>query len=168
VENATVEIPDAMIEDEVTNMLREMQMRMAYQGLKMEDYLKYTGQTIDQMRQMYKSEAAQRVKTQLVMAAIRKAEEVVPTEDEVKAQIAQQAEYVGQDVETFEKNLNAEQREYLSDSAAIQKVVDLLKAGAVIVKPAAQEEEKKAPKARKPRAKKTEAKTEETKAEEEA
>ncbi|MBQ8537655.1 MAG: trigger factor [Clostridia bacterium] len=168
VENATVEIPNAMVEEQVTSMLREMQMRMAYQGLKMEDYLKYTGQTVEQMREMYKGEAANRVKTQLVLEAICKAEAVTPSEEDVKAQIAQQAEYVGQDVETFEKNLNAEQREYLTESAAIQKAIDLMKAGAVIVKPAAKEEEKKAPKARKPRAKKAETKTEEPKAEEEA
>lgn len=163
VENAKVEIPDAMVEDQVSMMLREMQMRMAYQGIKMEDYLKYTGQTMEQLREMYKGEAAKRVKTELVLEAIRKAENVTPTEAEIEAQVAEQAERSGQQKEDFEKNLTDKQREYLADSAAIQKVVDLLKAGAVITKPAAAEEAEKeeAEKASKPRAKKAETKTEE-------
>lgn len=128
VENATMDIPHAMIHEQLDYLMREMQMRMAYQGLRMEDYLKYTGQTMDQVRAMYHGEAEQRVKVELVLDAIRKAEGIEPTEEEVEKQIAAQAERTGKDVEEFKKTLTDEQRAYLTDTAAIQKVVDLMKA----------------------------------------
>lgn len=125
--NAQMDIPEAMIRDQVNYILREMQMRMAYQGLRLEDYLKYTGQTVEQLADMYKGEAEQRVKMELTLEAIRKAEGVEPTDEDVQKQIAEQAERMGQKVEDFEKSLTDEQRGYLKDSAAIQKVVELLK-----------------------------------------
>ena len=127
VENASMDIPQAMINEQTNYLLREMQMRMAYQGLKMEDYLKYTGQTIEQLADMYKGEAEHRVKVELTLEAIRKAEGIEPTEEDVAKQIAEQAERMGQSVEDFEKTLTDEQRGYLRDTAAIQKVVDLMK-----------------------------------------
>ena len=125
--NAQMDIPEAMIRDQVNYILREMQMRMAYQGLRLEDYLKYTGQTVEQLADMYKGEAEQRVKMELTLEAIRKVEGVEPTDEDVQKQIAEQAERMGQKVEDFEKTLTDEQRGYLKDSAAIQKVVELLK-----------------------------------------
>lgn len=125
--NAKMDIPEAMIRDQVNYILREMQMRMAYQGLRLEDYLKYTGQTVEQLADMYKGEAEQRVKMELTLEAIRKAEGVEPTDEDVQKQIAEQAKRMGQKVEDFEKTLTDEQRGYLKDSAAIQKVVELLK-----------------------------------------
>lgn len=127
VENASMDIPQAMINEQTNYLLREMQMRMAYQGLKMEDYLKYTGQTIEQLADMYKGEAEHRVKVELTLDAIRKAEGIEPTDEDVAKQIAEQAECMGQSVEDFEKTLTDEQRGYLRDTAAIQKVVDLMK-----------------------------------------
>ena len=127
VENASMDIPQAMINEQTNYLLREMQMRMAYQGLKMEDYLKYTGQTIQQLADMYKGEPEHRVKVELTLDAIRKAEGIEPTDEDVAKQIAEQAERMGQSVEDFEKTLTDEQRGYLRDTAAIQKVVDLMK-----------------------------------------
>ena len=139
VENAQMDVPHAMIHEQLDYMMREMEMRMAYQGLRMEDYLKYTGQTIEQVRGMYHQEAEQRVKVELTLEAIRKAEGIEPTEEEVAAQIKEQAERMGREVEEFEKSLTDEQRSYLSDTAAIQKVVALLKQDAVITEKKAEE-----------------------------
>ena len=62
-ENAEIDIPAAMIEEQIDNMLRDMEMRMMYQGMKLDDYFKYTGQTREQVREMYKDSARQRVST---------------------------------------------------------------------------------------------------------
>ena len=115
-----------------------MEMRMMYQGLRMEDYLKYTGQTIEQLQEGYRGEAEKRVRIELTLEAIRKAEGIEPTEEEVEAQIAQQAERMGQKVEEFKDSLTEEQRGYLTDSAAVQKVVALLKADAKVTEKAAE------------------------------
>ena len=161
VENAEMDIPQAMIDDQAEYMVREMGMRMSYQGLKMEDYLKYTGQTMEDLKAMYKPEAEKRVKTELVIEAIRKAENVEPGEADIEKAIADQAERSGMDVENFKKNLTDEQKDYLKDNAAIQMVLDLMKAGATILeKKEDKPEEKKA--AKKPAAKKTAKKAEET------
>ncbi len=149
VENAEMDIPQAMIDDQAEYMVREMGMRMSYQGLKMEDYLKYTGQTMDDLKAMYKPEAEKRVKTELVIDAIRKAENIEPGEAEIEKAIADQAERSGMDVEDFKKNLTDEQKDYLKDNAAIQMVLDLLKDGAKILekkedKPAEEKPAKKA------------------------
>lgn len=139
VDAADYDIPDAMIQDEITTMLREMEMRMIYQGIRFEDYLKYTGQTLDQVRENYKPEAANRVKTQLVLEAVAKAENIVPTDEDVDEAIADQAKRVNRDVEEFKASLSEQQKEYLKETAGIKKVIDFLKANAVITEKAAEE-----------------------------
>ena len=140
VANAEVEIPEAMIKDQTSYMLRDMEIRMSYQGLRMEDFLKYTGQTREQLADSYKGEAEKRVKMELVLEAIRKAENVEPTDEEVNAQIAEQAERMGRELEEFEKSLTEEQRSYMVDSAAVQKVVDLMMADAKVTDKPAEEQ----------------------------
>ena len=126
VDAADCDIPDAMINDETDMMIREMQMRMRYQGLRYEDYLKYTGQTEDAVKEMYRPEAKNRVKMQLVLEALVKAEGIEPTEEEIEKAVADEAERSGRDVEDFKKSLNDRQKEYLKENAAIRKVVDLI------------------------------------------
>ena len=161
VENAEMDVPQAMIDDQAEYMVREMAMRMSYQGLKMEDYLKYTGQTVEGLKAMYKPEAEKRVKTELVIEAIRKAEAVEPGEAEIEKAIADQAERSGQDVETFKKNLTDEQKDYLKDNAAIQMVLDIMKKGAKILEKKEEKAEAEKP-AKKTAAKKTTKKAETT------
>ena len=156
VENAEMDVPEAMIDDQAEYMVREMSMRMSYQGLKMEDYLKYTGQTPEGLKAMYKPEAEKRVKTELVIDAIRKAEKIEPGEADIEKAIADQAERSGQDTETFKKNLTDEQKDYLKDNAAIQMVLDLLKKDAKILEK--KEEKAEEDKAEDKPAKKTAAK----------
>ena len=126
VDAADCDIPDAMIDDEIDIMVREMKMRMMYQGFRFEDYLQYTGQTEDQIKEMYRPEAKNRVKMQLVLDAIIKAENVEVTEEEVEKATAEEAERNGRDVEEFKKGLNDRQKEYLKDNAKIRKVVDMI------------------------------------------
>ncbi|MBE5796897.1 MAG: trigger factor [Clostridiales bacterium] len=142
VANAEADIPEAMIAEQTNYILRDMEYRMMYQGLRMEDYLKYTGQTREALAEQYKGEAEKRVKIELVLEAIRKAEGLEPTEEEVDEQTAKQAERMGQELEAFKAGLTDEQRSYLTDTAAIQKVCDLLKAGATVnVKAEAEDED---------------------------
>ena len=107
-----------------------MQLRMAYQGLKMEDYLKYTGQSAAQLRDMYRGEAESRAKVELTLEAIRKAEGIEPTEEEVDKQVEEQAKRSGQEKEAYVAKLTERQKSYLRDTAAIVKVIDLLKSTA--------------------------------------
>ncbi len=132
VDASDCDIPDAMIDDEIEIMLREMKLRMMYQGLRFEDYIKYTGQTEDQVKEMYRPEAKNRVKMQLVLEAMVKAENVEVAEEDVEKATAEEAERSGRDVEEFKKSLNDRQKEYLKENAAIRKVVDLIVASAQV------------------------------------
>ena len=129
-ENAKVDIPQAMIEDQIDNMLRDMEMRMAYQGIKLDDYFKYTGQTREQVRDMYRAQAQERVKTQLVMEAVRKAENIGATDEETDAEIAKYAEQNKKTLDEFKKVLSDDDRKLFADGAAMQKTLDFIKANA--------------------------------------
>ena len=129
-ENAEVDIPDAMIEDQINSMMREMEMRMAYQGIKMADYFKYTGQTEEQVRGMYRDQAAERVKTQLVIEAIRKAENITATEEETDAEIQKYADQNKKTLDEFKKMISDDDKAYFADAAATRKTFDFLKANA--------------------------------------
>lgn len=135
---ADCDIPHSMIDEEVETMIRELKMRMMYQGIRYEDYIKYTGQTDEQVREMYHSEAHNRVKMQLVLEAIKNAEAIEVSEEEVEAQFEEEAKRVGKEVEEFKASLNDRQKEYLSENAAIRKTVDVIVASAVVT----EEEEK--------------------------
>ena len=127
VENAEVDIPAAMIEDQIDNMLRDMEMRMMYQGMKLDDYFKYTGQTREQVREMYKPSAEERVKTQLVVAAVMKAEEIKADEAEIDAEIAKYAEQNKQSLDEFKGMLTDGDKEYFAEIASLQKTIAFLK-----------------------------------------
>ena len=81
VENASMEIPEKMIDAQVDNMLRETAQRMQSQGLSMDLYMKYTGMTADQMKDQMRPEAVKRIQTRLVLEAVVKAENIETSEE---------------------------------------------------------------------------------------
>lgn len=131
VANATLDVPEAMIERQIDGMIRDFQMRLAYQGLRMEDFITYTGQTMETMREQYREEADKRVKAELVLEAIMKAEGIEATEEEVEAEIAKYAEEGKKTAEEFKATLRPEDTAYLKDSIGIRKTVELLKDSAI-------------------------------------
>ncbi len=129
-ENAKVDIPAAMIDDQVDGMLRDMEMRMAYQGMKLDDYFKYTGQTREQVRDLYKPQAEERVLSQLVIEAVKKAENIEATDEEIDAEIGRYADQSKVDLEKFKEGLSDGDKEYFAEAAAVRKTIDFLKANA--------------------------------------
>ena len=126
-ENAEIDIPQAMIEDQIDNMLRDMEMRMMYQGMRLDDYFKYTGQTREQVREMYKKPAEERVRTQLVIEEVRKVENIEATEEEIDAEIAKYADQNQKSLEEFKKMLSEDDMKYFAEIASLQKTVKFLK-----------------------------------------
>ena len=143
-ENAEVDIPQAMINDEVNNILRSMQMQMAYQGIKMEDYLKWTGMTVEQLAAQYQDEAKRRVKTQLVLEAIREAEGIEANDEEVEAEYARQAESNGVEVDKLKESLNDAQKETFKNAANVVKTLKLMLETATVNDRPEEKEEAKA------------------------
>ena len=142
-DNATVDIPKAMVDREINGILRDMQLRMAYQGIKMEDYLKWTGQTVESLAEQYRNEAERRLKIRLTLEAIEKAENIEPDEADIEQETVKQAERMGKDLEEFKKELTDDQKEALKDAATVTRTVAMMMQDAVVNEKAAPEPEKK-------------------------
>lgn len=130
-DNATVEIPDCMIDRQIDYMLRDLQYRLSGSGLDLNTYCQYVGTTPEALRNTYREEAAVRVKMQLVIEAVVKAEGIEATEEEVEALTARYAEENGIELENFKSQLTADDREYLADRANVEKAVALIVDSAV-------------------------------------
>lgn len=126
-ETSDVEIPDAMIENQIDRMVQEMEYRLQYQGLKLEDYLKYMNKSMEDFRKDYAEQAAEYVKSQLVIEAIIEKEEVVATDEEVEKRVEEMAKAQGKEVPDIKKNMGARQLDYIRNDIIIKKFFDLLK-----------------------------------------
>jgi trigger factor len=127
VENATIDLPQAMIARQADQMINSMAQRMRMQGISMDDFMKYTGTTLDMLRQQYAPEAERRVRTELTLKAIAAAEGITPTDDEISDKIDDFAKQAKLTPEEFKEKLDEEDMEYINDIVKLQKTVDMLK-----------------------------------------
>lgn len=125
-ENATIEIPEVMVETQIDVMLRDFDYQLRYQGLDMESYMKYMNVDKESLRESYKTTAYDRVKIQLVLEKIAKTENITVTEEDLKEELEKTAKLYNQDVETFRKALRPEDIEYIKDGIEVQKTIDFL------------------------------------------
>ena len=130
-ENATVDIPAAMVDERVDERINEFAMNMRRQGLDMDTYMKYTGQTMDAMRETLKEGAEKDVKTRLVLEAICDAEKIEPTKEEVDAEIEKYAENMGDNKQKFIDSLTDSDRSYFEKTCKMLKTIEMLKDSAV-------------------------------------
>ncbi len=158
IEKVQAEIPDEMVENEVDEIINSFAYRLQSQGLKLETYLKYTGQTTDDLRVQYKPQAERQVKVRLGLEKIAELENLKPTEEETEAEYQKLADAYGMPLESVKNLVTVEG---INGDIQNQKAIDLVKANAVIVEK--KEEEKKAEK--KPAKKRTSKKKEEPKEE---
>ena len=126
-DNAKIDIPKAMVEEQIDNMLRDMELRMMYQGLRMQDFLKYSGQTMEQLRDTYRQQAEDRVKSQLTLEAITKAEGIEPTDEDIDKELSRFAEQGKKTLEEFKKDMPEGDMEYFKEVATINKTLKFLK-----------------------------------------
>ncbi len=126
-DKSEVEIPDSLVEREIDNMVQQASYRLMYQGLKFEDYLKYTNQTMDAYREGLKDSAKEHVKTQLVIDKILTDEKIEATKEDIDAKIAEQAKSVGKDAEEYAKTVSDKQRSYIENGVVIDKLFKFLK-----------------------------------------
>lgn len=126
VANAKLEIPDAMTERQLAYMLNDISYSLSMQGISLEDYFKFTGTTMDDIRKEYRPEAEQRVKTQLVIDAIVKAEAFEAAEAEIDEAVAEYAKRAGQSAEEFKSNLKPDDMQYFTDKVLVDKAIKLI------------------------------------------
>ena len=153
--HAKAEIPDAMIEAEIDRMVQDFSYRLMYQGLKLEDYLKYMQQTMEEFRGQFKSQAEPRVLNQLVIDKIVHTEGFKAEQSEIDAKIEEQAKSVEKTAEEYKKTMNPRQLDYIANDIVITKLFDFLAANNELYT-----EGETKPAAKKPAAKKTTKKAE--------
>ena len=124
--DATVEIPDAMVERQIDSMVRNFEARLAQQGLKLADFMKYTGQDEKSFRNQYRDQAEKSVRANLVLEAVENTEKFEATEEEIDAEIEKFAKQIGQNVEDLKKNLTEGDREYFKADVIRDKAVKFL------------------------------------------
>lgn len=126
VQNAKVDIPEVMIDNQIESMIRDFDYQLRFQGLDLDSYMKYMNISYEEMKQSYKEAAEDRVKTQLVMEAITKAENIEVTDEELEAEVEKTAKQYNQDVEKFRKSLRERDIEYIREGLQLQKTIDFL------------------------------------------
>lgn len=130
-ENAAVEIPEAMIERQMDHILNDIRYRLSMQGVSLEDYCKYTGASIEDMRKEMRGDAEKRVKSQLVLEAISKAEAIEAAAEEIEEKLNEYAAQFGDKAEAFKAGLTDEDKLYFADQIVLDKTIALLNENAV-------------------------------------
>ena len=129
VENMTAEIPDVMYDNRVNEMVAELEQRMAPQGISLDMYMQFTGQTIDTIKRGYAEQAEKQVKLRLALEKIAEVENVEVTDEDLENEFKNLAETYRMEVEQVKSYIRAED---LKKDLAVGKAVDLIKESAVI------------------------------------
>ena len=131
VANATMEIPQAMIDTQADQMAREFEQRLMSQGLSMEQYFQFTGLTTEKMLEDLKPQAVKRIETRLVLEAIAKAENIEITEEKFEAELAKMAESYQMEVDKLKEFMGESEKEQMKQDMAVQEAVTFLVENAV-------------------------------------
>ena len=130
VENAQMEIPAPMIESQAEDMVKEFGERLQMQGMRLEQYLQYTGMTMGQIVDQYKDQAKKRIEGRLVLEAIVAAEKLEVTEEDMEEGIRKLAERYSMEADKVREFFDEESMENYKKDLATQKALDLIVAAA--------------------------------------
>ena len=125
---AEAEIPDAMIEREIDNLVQKFEYQLMYQGLKLQDYLDFIKVPLAEFRKNYEEQAKKNVLNQLVISQIIKEEKIEATDEEVEEKVAEQAASVDKSAEEYKKDMDPRQYDYIKSDIIITKLFNFLKA----------------------------------------
>ena len=123
-ENMKVEIPTGMVETETENMLKDIETRLSYQGLKLDQYLKMMGKTEEEMKKEYEPQAIDAIKSRLALEAVVKAEKIEASEKEIDEKLEEMAKNYGKSADELKKNDNV--KSYIKQGIESEKAVDFI------------------------------------------
>jgi trigger factor len=131
IENATMEIPEAMIETEQRSIVNEYAQRLQSQGMSFEMYMQYTGMTVEKMMEQVKPQAESRIKSRLVLEAVAEAENITVTDEDLESEFKTMAEAYALDVDKVKEMLGENGSKQVSEDVRIKKAMDFLTDAAV-------------------------------------
>ncbi len=126
IENAQMDIPDAMLQTQCRQMLDDFSRRMQSQGLSMDQYFQFTGMTADKMMEDMKPQALKRIQTRLVLEKVAEVENIQPTEEEVNEEISKMAEAYKMEADKLKELLGERELEQMKKDMAVQKAVTVI------------------------------------------
>ena len=128
IETATIDLPEVMVEKEIDHMIKDLESRLQYQGLTLDQFMEFTGNTVEKMRDYMRANAERKVKADLVLEAIAKAENIVATEEELKEKATEVAKmYSAGETEKMVELLINSQKAMLENDIVMGKTIQLLK-----------------------------------------
>ena len=133
IENATMEIPDQMVEEQVNGMVNDYARRLESQGISFKQYVEITGMTAEKIGEQMKPQAIKRIQTRLVLEAVVKAENIQADDAAVEEQFDKMAADFKMDKEQIKGMFGEEQMAQLKEDLAVQKAIDFLVAEAKFV-----------------------------------
>lgn len=126
IEKSQMEIPDAMLETQIANMIDNFAQRISQQGLSMEQYMKFSGMTKEKMEEQTKPDALKRIQTSLVLEKIAIEENILVSDEEVEAEIKKMSETYGMEADQLKEYMSDKEKESMKKDLAVQKAVDLI------------------------------------------
>ena len=131
VANSTMEIPEAMIDEQVRQMVNEFAQNMQYQGISFEQYCQITGMTLEKIQEETRPQAVKRIETRLVLEAIAKAENIEVTEERLDEEIKKMAESYNMEADKLKELMGEEEKKQMMEDIAVQDAVTFLVENAV-------------------------------------
>ena len=126
IENAQMDIPEAMLQTQCRQMLDDFSRRMQSQGLSMDQYFQFTGMTAEKMMEDMKPQALKRIQTRLVLEKVAEVENIQPTEEEVNEEISKMAEAYKMEADKLKELLGERELEQMKKDMAVQKAVTVI------------------------------------------
>jgi len=128
IENSKMDIPEVMVSKEIDDMMKDLEGRLKYQGLSLDQYMEFTGNTTEKMREFMKENAERKVKADLVLEAVSKAEEIKATEDELNARALELGKIYGpKDPEKMAKILAKSQKAMIEKDIIMENTLKFIK-----------------------------------------
>jgi trigger factor len=126
VENATMEVGDPMVDANVRQMMQEFSQNLSAQGLSLQQYMQYTGQTADKMQEELRPQALKRIQSRLVLEAIVEAEKIEASEEEVEKELENMASAYQMEVEKLKELIGDEEMDRIAMDLAVRKAADFV------------------------------------------
>lgn len=126
IDKSKMEIPEAMIDMQAENMIEEFAQRISSQGMSFEQYMQFSGMTIDKLKEQVRPEALQRIQSSLVLEQIAKEENLAASDEETDAEIEQMASMYGMKTEDLKNYMGDSERESIKRDIAVKKAVEFV------------------------------------------
>ncbi|MCR5403007.1 MAG: trigger factor [Butyrivibrio sp.] len=126
IEDADMELPEAMIETQQRQMVNEFAQRLQMQGMNMDQYLQYTGGSVDQMLTQVKPQAIERIKSRLVLEAVAAAENIEASEEDIEAEFTRMATQYRMEADKIKELMGDAEKKQMKEDIAVQKAADFL------------------------------------------